>query len=195
MHLAGGGACTDRAVGDQVGVVLREDRVEELAADGQAQARHVEQQLAADSQAGVDVVAAVEVRVVEQALPAERGARLLEVHAHHDVQVVAQFVGLRGEPASVVHGCGGVVDRARADDHDEAVVGAVQDIDGVGAAGSHGRRHDGVGGVFGADLRRRGERTDPHGALLVEIRGGDSSGGAHRVAFLFSVKEADPEEP
>ncbi len=114
MHLAGGGAGTDCAVGDQVGVVLREDRVEELAADGQTEARHVEEQLAADAQTRVDVVRTVEVRVVEQTLPAQRRAGLLEVHAHHDVQVIAQFVGLRGELAGVVHRGGRVVHRARA---------------------------------------------------------------------------------
>src|SRR5690606_22594604 len=37
VDLARGGAGTDGSVGDQVGVVLREDRVEELATDGQAE--------------------------------------------------------------------------------------------------------------------------------------------------------------
>jgi len=43
-----------------------------------------------DAQAVVDAEAAVEVRVVDQALPADGGARLLEVHAHHDLEVALQ---------------------------------------------------------------------------------------------------------
>ena len=66
----------------------RHDRIKELAADWQAQARHVEKQLAADTEPGVDVERAVEVGVVEQALPPECGARLFEVDAHDDVQIV-----------------------------------------------------------------------------------------------------------
>ena len=83
----------------RVGDVLRRDRVEELAADRQAEVEHLEQQLAGDPQAGVDVAGAVEVRVVDQALPAGRRPRLLEVDPHHDQQVVARAPrAVLGEP-------------------------------------------------------------------------------------------------
>jgi hypothetical protein len=55
---------------------------------GRPEAVDVDQQLARDAQALVDAEAFVQVRVVDQALPADRGARLLEVHAHHDFQRV-----------------------------------------------------------------------------------------------------------
>jgi hypothetical protein len=68
------------------------DHVQELAARRHAQAVDVDQQLARDAQAFVDAVALVQVGVVDQALPAHRGARLLEVHAHHDLQRVGVLV-------------------------------------------------------------------------------------------------------
>ena len=89
VGLALGRAGADRPPGDGVGDVLRRDRVEELAADRQAEVDHLEQQLAGHPQAGVDVAGAVQVRVVDQALPAGRRPRLLEVDPHHDQQPVA----------------------------------------------------------------------------------------------------------
>ena len=49
---------------------------------GRPSAEHLEQQLARHPQAGVDVAGAVEVRIVDQPLPAGRRPRLLEVDAH-----------------------------------------------------------------------------------------------------------------
>ena len=63
---------------------------------GSPSVEDVEEQAARGPQAGVDVAGAVEVRVVDQALPAGRRARLLEVDAHHDEQV-GQPGGQRGE--------------------------------------------------------------------------------------------------
>ena len=88
MHLAFGRARADRAPGDQVAEVLRRDDVEELAARRHAELVDLEQELAADAQPLVDPVALVEVRVVDQALPADRRARLLEIDAHDDLERV-----------------------------------------------------------------------------------------------------------
>ena len=60
-------------------------------ADRQPEVEHLEQQRARHAQARVDVAGAVQVGVVDQALPAGRRARLLEVDAHRDQQVVAQL--------------------------------------------------------------------------------------------------------
>ena len=98
------------------------DHVEKLAAGRHAEAVDVEQQLARDAQALVDAVALVEVRVVDQALPADRGARLLEVDAHHDLERVGVAFALGLQPARVLERGGRVVDRARADDHQQPVV-------------------------------------------------------------------------
>ena len=114
--------------------------VEELAAGRQAERVDVEQQAAREPQAVVDAEAAVEVGVVDQPLPAHGGARLFEVDAHHDLEVVG--VTRRARAArrrGVVEGGLGVVDRAGADDDDQAVVVAVQD----GVDARRGRRRPG----------------------------------------------------
>ena len=144
VDLALGRARADRRPRDRVGDVLRRDRVEELAADRQAEAQDLEQQLARGGDAGVDVARAVEVRVVDEALPAGRRARLLEVHAHRDVQVVGVRQRLLGQPASVVERGDGVVHAARADDDEQPVVGAVEDRLDVVAPGQHELGHLGL---------------------------------------------------
>jgi hypothetical protein len=58
---------------------LRRDRVEELAAGGQSQLEEIEKELPRQPQSFVDGEGAVEVRVVDQPLPPDRRARLLEV--------------------------------------------------------------------------------------------------------------------
>ena len=128
VDLALGGARADGAPGDEVGEVLRRGHVEEFAAGGQAEIVDVEQQRAGEAQAVVDVEAAVEVGVVDQALPADGGARLLEIDAHDDLEPVAEAFAERGEAAGVVERGVGIVDGAGADDDDEAVVGAVEDV-------------------------------------------------------------------
>jgi hypothetical protein len=44
----------------------------------------LDQQLAGDAQAFVDAETLVQVRVVDQAFPAHRGARFFKIHTHDD---------------------------------------------------------------------------------------------------------------
>ncbi len=177
MDLALGRARADRAPGDGVGDVLRRDRVEELAADRQSQREHLEQQLARGAQARVDVAGAVEVRVVDQALPAGRRARLLEVHAHRHDEVGTELGRLQAEPAGVLERRSRVVDAARPDDDEQAVVGALQDRVGVGAP-----LHDDLG-ELGAQRQAldqaggRRQRRDPLDAAVADAR--CELGGGH----------------
>ena len=55
----------------------------------------VEQQAPREAQPLVDVIALVEVGVVDEPLPADHGARLLEVGPHHDEERVGERVGQR----------------------------------------------------------------------------------------------------
>ena len=128
VDLAFGGACTNRAPGDQVADVLRGDHVQELAAGRQVQAVDVDQQLTRNAQALVDAAAFVQVGVVDQALPAHRGARLLEVDAHHDFQRVGEVVALLLQALRVLQRCLGIMDRAGADDDQQAVILATHDL-------------------------------------------------------------------
>ncbi len=126
VDLALGGAGADRAPGDRVGDVLRGDRVEELAADRQPGVEDLEQELRRDPQAGVDVAGAVEVRVVDQPLPADRSPRLLEVDPHHDEEVLAALLGEGRQAPRVLERGLDVVDAAGPDDDHQPVVLTVE---------------------------------------------------------------------
>ena len=100
--------------------------VERLGGQRQPHFGEFHQQTPGGAQPFLDVEGIVEVRVVDQSLPADGGTRLLEIHAHHDVQAVADLVGQLAQTPRVVARGFHVVDRARADDHDQARVVAIE---------------------------------------------------------------------
>jgi len=101
--------------------------------------------LARDAQAVVDAEAAVEVRVVDQALPADGGPGFLEIDAHDHQQVGGMLARLLTQAAGVLHGGLRVMDRTRPDDDQQAVVLPGQDAGGLLA---------GLGDDFGGPLGR-----------------------------------------
>ncbi|MCY1226278.1 hypothetical protein D9M72_385050 [compost metagenome] len=155
VSLGFGGARADGRPADQVLQVLRGDRVECFGSGGQAHFRQVEQQLAADVQAVLDLEGVVEVRVVDQAFPADGGARLLEVHAHHQEEGIGQLGSQALQAVGVLVSGLDVVDGAGAHDHEQAMVLAIEDIAyhlatvGDGAQGCIGQ------GNFALQLLRR----------------------------------------
>ena len=166
VQLGLGGAGADGADGDEVGEELRADGVEHLGGDGHAGRRQVLEELARDAQALVDLEGLVDVRVVDEALPAHGRARLLEVGAHDDVQVGRQPLGERLEVRAVLEGRGRVVDRAGAHDDQEAVGGARDDVRGGVAAG-----HDGLEGLRGHGDLGGEERGRDEGVLAEDLAG------------------------
>jgi cobaltochelatase CobN len=135
VDLAFRGPRSDGAPGNEVGHVLRADGLEELGGGGEPQGGDLLQEAAGRTQAAGDVVAAVQVRIVDEALPADRGAGLFEVGPQDDEQVFLVLLGLADQPAGVFQAGLGVVDGARTDDHQQAVVHAVHDCaDFVAAA-------------------------------------------------------------
>src|SRR3989442_6871178 len=99
-------------------------------------------------------------RIVDETLPAHRGARLLEIDAHHDEEM-AGVLGVEDGEAPPVVECGGrFVERAGSDDHDEPVVLASEDAADVAA-----RAGDRLGAALVERLlleqdRRRQERAE-----------------------------------
>ncbi|MNZ39686.1 hypothetical protein D3C78_571840 [compost metagenome] len=147
-----GSTRTDGRPADQVLQVLRRDRVEGFGRGRQAHFRQVQQQLAADVQAVLNLERVVQVRIVDQAFPADRGARLLEVHTHDQVQGVGHF-GSEGFEALGVFVSGfDVVDRAGTDHHEQAVILAVEDVAHHFTARSHGLERSGAQGNFLLEL-------------------------------------------
>jgi hypothetical protein len=96
------------------------------------------------AEAVVDLEGFVEVGIVDQALPAEGGAGLFEVDAHDEAEFVGELGDGGFEEFGVLAGGVGVVDGAGADDDEEAVVFAVEDVDDLLAG-----LEDGGGGLLG----------------------------------------------
>jgi len=114
---------------------LRGDHVQEFGGGRHALVVQVQQQFARHAQATVDVVGAVQLGVVDQALPTHRGARFFKIHAHHHQQLTGQRVAQRLQAGGILQGGLGVVDRARANHHQQAVVFAAQQAGDVAAGG------------------------------------------------------------
>ena len=190
MALALGGAGADGTPGNQVGNELRAQQVEKLGAGRQAQRGQLEQQAPRALQPFVDREAAVQVRVVDVALPAHGGARLLEIGTHHDQEVVLQRVGDGLQALRVFDGLVVVVDGAWPDHDDQPVVAAVQHV-GDGRAAAFDQRQRVV--AHGHALLQQGrgdERTDGADAHIVDPGGVERAVAGADLGIVEGVVEA-----
>ena len=127
MALTLGGAGADRPPAHQVRDVLGTDQVQILGAGRHPHLGQVQEQLTGQRQTLVDLEAAVQVRVVDQALPADGGPGLFKIDPHDHHQVGGQGLAHRQQPFGIFHGSLGVVNRAGTDHHQQAIVLAVKD--------------------------------------------------------------------
>src|SRR6266540_1241267 len=127
MDLRFRGARADRTPAHQVRVVLRRDHVEKFVACRKPQLVDFQEEPARQVQPLVDLKAAVEVRIVDQPLPAHGGAGLFEIDAHDDDQVPLEFFFHFDKLARVLQARLGIVHGTRADDHEHPVVRTVKD--------------------------------------------------------------------
>lgn len=110
------------------------DGVEHFGGDWDSGLGEVYEELAGDAETLVDLEGLVNVGVVDEALPADCGAGLLEVRAHDDDEVIFQAVTDGDELVGIFEGGGGVVDRAGTDNDEETVRLAGDDFDRVDTA-------------------------------------------------------------
>ena len=110
MDLAFGGAGSDSAPRHEVPDVLRRDRVEILGSRTDTEIDDVGKQLARRSQSFVDPEAAVEARIVDQALPPDGGSRFLEIDAHQNAKITGELGCDCREIGCVVDGCSWIMD-------------------------------------------------------------------------------------
>jgi cobaltochelatase CobN len=73
-------------------------------------------------QSPIDVVAAVQVRIEDQPLPAHRGARLFKIGAHDYLKAVFIGGGESCQPSGIVQGRDGIMDGAGANHDQQAIV-------------------------------------------------------------------------
>src|ERR1035438_7871316 len=122
VYLALDRAGPDGPPAHEVRIVLPERSVQELGRDWNAGDRDVRHELPCEPQSLVDVEGPVEVRVVDQALPADHRARLLEIDAHDDEKFARVPVRRLAQVGREFHRRRRVVDRARAHNQEQAVV-------------------------------------------------------------------------
>jgi len=169
MGLAFRGARTDGRPTDEVGDVLRADRIQELRSAGKAQLIDPEENRSRQFHPCRDVAGAVETRIVDEPFPPHGGSRLFEVGSHDNEEAVTQGIGDGLQLAGILIGSLGVMDGARADDDQEPV--AVFSM--KNAANGFSRFHDECrrvisNGQLGLDGARRGERLDFNDVLIVD---------------------------
>ena len=163
---------------------------------GRAEVDDVEQQCPGGAQAALDVEGAVHARIVDQALPADGGARLLEVHPHDDLEPVGVLVGQRREPPRVVERGNRIVDRARPDDDEQSVVAAGEDVGDLVAVTGDGNGPACRQRQFAAQRVRRRDRSECPDAPIrrrrVRMQVG---GGGHLIASRVGTGSGPASEP
>src|ERR1700733_13050424 len=95
------------------------DHVEELSARRSVMVTRVEERRWRFVRAAINLKQLVQVRVVDEALPAERGPRLFEVDTHDEAQLVRKLGDGGSEKFRILARCLCVVNRAGADDHQQ----------------------------------------------------------------------------
>ena len=125
VHLALGRPGTDCTPADEVRDVLRGNHIEELNADRESHLRDIRDQSPGHAEAVVDAEGSIQIRVVDKAFPADRGAGLLEVDTHDDFKVPRETAAFCDESLRILTGRFRVMDRAGADNDEKAVIFAV----------------------------------------------------------------------
>lgn len=129
VHLGFGGPRSNRTHGKTVGQELRRDGIQHLTGKGHALVGEIHEQLPRCPQTLVDLEAIVDIRVVDQSLPADGGARLLQIGAHDNQQIILVFFLQLHQSVTVFERHLGVVDRAWADDDEETAFVGVGTLD------------------------------------------------------------------
>lgn len=166
VELGLGGASANGSKGDEVCEELRRDGVEHLRGNGHALGGEVAVELAGDTETLVDLVRLIDIRVVDQTLPANSCARLFKVGAHDDAEIALELLGELDEARAVLDSGLGVVHGAGTADDEKTVIALLDDLNGLFAALENGR--DGICGS--GDLRCEELRLDER-VLTEDCRG------------------------
>ncbi|MNO78373.1 hypothetical protein D3C76_695090 [compost metagenome] len=104
MNLRLGGTGANGHPAQQVIEVPGGHGLQQFSCHRQAEHEYFTHQFAGQGQAAGHVVAAIKVRIVSQAFPANRGSRFFDVGAHHQEQLVADVGAQAGQVVSVFEG-------------------------------------------------------------------------------------------
>lgn len=168
MGLAFRGARADGRPTDEVGDVLRADRIQQLRAAGKAQLIDPEKNRSCQFHSCRDVAGAVETRVVDEPFPPHGGSRFFEVGSHDNEETVTQGIGEGFQLAGIFISSLRVMDGAGADDDQEPVAVFSMKNPANGFSGFHDERRRLISnGQFGLDGARRWQRLDFNDMLIV----------------------------
>ena len=157
MGLGFRGAGANRGPTDHIGQILGDNRIEEFRGGREAEGGDFQQNPAGQTEPCRQVAGIVHPRIVDQAFPSDRGARLLEIDAHENADRILQFGPERRQTPRVIEGALGIMDRARTDDGEQARVATLQNGLSFGAAAHHGRKGNAAGRQFFLDHLRGDE--------------------------------------
>jgi hypothetical protein len=169
VELRLGCACADGAKGDQIRKELGGDCVEHLRGNGHANGGEVNEELARDAETLVDLEALVNVWIVDETLPADCGAGLLEVGAHDDADVVLELVRQSLQALAVLNGQLGVMKRAGSDHDEETVILLCNDLDSLTTALNDGLLGVWWDGDLGGEELGRDQRVVTNDCTVVSI--------------------------
>lgn len=195
VQLRLGGTGANGTEGDEVGKELRRDGVKHFAGNRHALAGQVAEELARDAQTLVDLVALVEVGVVDQALPADSGTGLLEVGAHNDAEVILELVGELLQTTAVLNSSFRVVQRAGTAHDEKTVILLVNNGLGFATALLDGVESDLGSGDLGGQKFGRNQRVVAQDAGIVVLRlaellGIDVGAGHVCCVNMLNVKQS-----
>jgi hypothetical protein len=144
--------------------------------------------MAREAQAVVDLVCAVEMRIVDEAFPADGGTGLLKVDAHDDAQVGGEFADGALKQAGVFAGGFGVVNGAWADENEQAIVLPLEDGNDLVARVEYGgRRSFGNRKLFLKENRRENDLGPLDTEIFSGMEHGLSSGAIRAALGAFSI--------
>jgi len=169
VSLAFGRSGTDGGPTDEVGDILRTDRIQQLCSAGHAGLIDFQENVSRKLHAACDVAGAVEMGIVDQTLPSDRRPRLLKVCSHHDQQPVMEGIRQGLEPSGILVGGIRIMDRAGTDNDEQpfAILPVQDSTDRLPCF------HDKRGGVIRdwqlrLDGARRGQGLDFYDVLIVD---------------------------
>ncbi len=128
MRLTFTSSRSDSGPADQIGNILRSDRIQELGRSRDLAGYYFMEELTGKGETSRDVIRSVEVRVHDQPLPANCGPWLFEVDSHDQVEAVFQLISQGAKAFSIFEASSSIMNRARACDNQKALILAAENL-------------------------------------------------------------------
>ena len=140
VNLALGGSGSDCNPACHICNVLRKLKIKVFAGGWESELVDIEKEFPSKPESFIDVVALVQIRVINKPLPADAGSRLFEISTHENDELVFEAAGVGQELFGVFEDGLWVVDATGTDDHDQPVVSSVDGVrDRVAGVGNSSR--------------------------------------------------------